>query len=176
MKRNGSRKSVSTTLPLVLHLAKGDRPRAALFPPEDAKKAKELASKHSLLMIEVSSVDLRKVAGRLPRGSLSAAGIEAVPTTSLPLYNELLAANTATLFSEGKLQPKMASSWDAIKAGDLVIAQHTRGDGWYEALVLHVAANEMYHLKWLDYPKDPLFIRHLKTIALTSPAAGAKAA
>lgn len=176
MKKNGSKKTSSTILPVILHHATAERPRAALFSAEDAKKAKELAEKRSLAVIEVSSPELRKVANRLSRGNLSAAGLDIAPATTLPLYNELMAAHTATAFALGKLQPKMAASWGAIKAGDLVIAQHTRADGWFEALVLHVAANEMYHLKWLDYPKDPLFIRHLKTIALTSPAAGAKAA
>jgi hypothetical protein len=179
MKKNASKKSASTALPVILHQATGDRPRAALFQPDEIKKAKELASANSLSVIEVCSPEIRKVANRLPRGNLAAAGVEIAPFTTIPLYNELLAAQTATQFSQGKLEPKMAASWDAIKAGDLVIAQHTRADGWYEAICLHVAGavgNELYHLKWLDYPKDPLFIRHRKAIALTSVAPTAKAA
>jgi hypothetical protein len=179
MKKNSTKKSLSTALPVILYQAKGDRPRAALFQPDEIKKAKELAVANSLSAIEVCSTELRKVASRLPRGNLATAGIEAVPATTIPLYNELLAARTATLINQGKIEPKMAASWDAIKAGDLVIAQHTRADGWYEAVVLHVAGpagNEMFHLKWLDYPRDPLFIRHRKAIALTSVAPSAKAA
>ena len=179
MKKNGSKRSTSNAVPVVLHLAKGERPRAALFQAEDTKKAKELAAKNSFAVIEVSSAELKKVAYRLPRGNLSAAGLEVAPTTTFPLYNELIAAQTATQFNEGKLQPKMATAWDDIKASDLVIAQHTRADGWYEALVLNVtgtASERMFHLKWLDYPRDPLFIRHLKAIALPNPSTIAKAA
>ncbi|MBX3549090.1 MAG: hypothetical protein KF748_08020 [Xanthobacteraceae bacterium] len=175
MKKNGSQKNQSTLLPVILHQATGERPRAALFPAEDAKKAKEIAEKRSLAVIEVSSPELRKVASRLPRGNLSAVGLDIAPTTTLPLYNELIAAHTATLLAQGKLEPRMAAGWDAIKAGDLVIAQHTRADGWYEALVLH-RTNDMFHLKWLDYPRDPLFVRHLKAIALTAVPAPGKAA
>lgn len=175
MKKNGSKKNPSTLLPVILHLATAERPRAALFSAEDAKKAKELAEKRSLAVIEVSSPELRKVANRLPQGNLSAAGLDIAPATTLPLYNELLAAHTATAFAQGKLAPKMAASWDAIKAGDLVIAQHTRADGWYEALVLH-RTNDMFHLKWLDYPRDPLLVRHLKAIALTAAPTPSNAA
>ncbi|MBX3521217.1 MAG: hypothetical protein KF835_14490 [Xanthobacteraceae bacterium] len=174
MKKNGS-KSSSTLVPIILHQATGERPRAALFSAEDAKKAKEVAEKRSFAVIEVSSAELRKVANRLPRGTLSAPGLDVVPLTTLPLYNELMAANTATAFAQGKLEPKMAASWDAIKAGDLVIAQHTRADGWYEAIVLH-RTNEIFHLKWFDYPRDPLFVRHLKAIALTAVPTTSKAA
>lgn len=179
MKKNGSKRSASNGLPVILHIAKGERPRAALFQAEESKKAKELADKSSFAVIEVSSAELRKVANRLPRGNLSASGIDIAPATTIPLYNELLAANIATQFSDGKLEPKMATAWDSIKAGDLVIAQHTRADGWYEALVLVATgtANErLFHLKWLDYPRDPLFIRHLKAIALPCPSIVAKAA
>jgi len=175
MKKNVTKKSLSISLPVILYQAKGDRPRAALFQADEAKKAKELADKHSLTAIDVSSAEFRKVANRLPRGNLSAMGIDIAPATTVPLFNELLAACTATLFSQGKIEPKMATAWDSIKAGDVVIAQHTRADGWYESLVLH-RANDMFFLKYLDYPKDPLFIRHLKAIALTSPIAAAKAA
>lgn len=175
MKKNGSKKIPSALLPVILHQATGERPRAALFSAEDAKKAKELAEKRSFAVIEVSSPELRKVANRLPRGNLAAAGLDTAPTTTFPLYNELMAAHTATAFAQGKLEPKMAASWDAIKAGDLVIAQHTRADGWYEALVLH-RTNEMFHLKWFDYPRDPLFVRHLKAIALTAVPTPSKAA
>lgn len=175
MKKNGS-KSSSTLVPIILHQATGERPRAALFSAEDAKKAKEVAEKRSFAVIEVSSAELRKVANRLPRGTLSAPGLDVVPLTTLPLYNELMAANTATAFAQGKLEPKMAASWDAIKAGDLVIAQHTRADGWYEAVCLHRAAGDIFTLKWMDYPRDPIFIRHLKAIALTAVPNSNKAA
>ena len=174
MKKNGS-KTQSTLLPVILHQATGERPRAALFSAEDSKKAKEIAEKRSFAVIGVSSPELRKVANRLPRGTLSAAGLDVVPLTTLPLYNELMTANPATAFAQGQLEPKMAASRDAIKAGDLVIAQHTRADGWYEALVLH-RTNDMFHLKWLDYPRDPLFVRHLKAIALTALPNNSKAA
>lgn len=175
MRKNGSKRSTTTALPVILHVATGERPRAALFQAEDARKAKDRAEKHSLVLIEVSSTELRKVANRLPRGNLSASGVDIAPTTTLPLYNELLAAITATLFIQGKIEPKMASSWDDIKAGDLVIAQHTRADGWYEAVCL-LRTNDMFHLRWQDYPRDPHFIRHLKAIALASPATTTKAA
>lgn len=180
MKKNGSKKSMANALPVILHLAKGERPRAALFQAEEGKKAKDLADKHSLEVVEVTTAELRKVANRLPRGNLSAAGVDIAPATTLPLYNELLAAITAKLFIQGKIEPKMASSWDDIKTGDLVIAQHTRADGWYEALVLAVSGaggdDRMFHLRWFDYPRDPHFIRHLKSIALARLSPFTKAA
>lgn len=175
MKKNGS-KTPSTLLPIILHQVTGERPRAALFSADDAKKAKELAEKRSFAVIEVNSAELRKVANRLPKGNLSAAGLDVAPATTLPLYNELMAAHTAAALAQGKIEPKMATSWEAIKAGDLVIAQHTRADGWYEAVCLHRAAGDIFTLKWLDYPRDPLFVRHLKAIALTAVANPSKAA
>lgn len=179
MRKNGSSKKTTTALPVVLHSSQGERPRAALFQADEAKKAKELAEKNSFAVVEVSSTEIKKVANRLPRGNLSAVGLDIAPATTLPLYNELLAAITATLFIQGKIEPKMASSWDDIKAGDLVIAQHTRADGWYESIVLNIAGvgdERLFHLRWQDYPRDPHFIRHLKAIALARPAPTTKAA
>jgi hypothetical protein len=61
-------------------------------------------------------------------------------------------------------------TWDEIAAGHLVIAQETLELGWWEAIAIN-RRDDMFTLRYRDYPKIPKFIRHRSAIALMSPPA-----
>jgi hypothetical protein len=51
-----------------------------------------------------------------------------------------------------------------------VIAQETLDLGWWEAIVIN-RKDDMFTLRFRDYPKIPKFVRHRSAIALMSPPA-----
>lgn len=59
-------------------------------------------------------------------------------------------------------------AWDAVNAGDLVLAQESLSDGWWEAVVVEQEA-DLITLRWRDYPLLPKFIRHREGLALVNP-------
>src|SRR6476620_10705247 len=46
------------------------------------------------------------------------------------------------------------ASWQAIAVGDLVIAQESLEEGWWEAIAVAVE-NEQLLMRWRDYPRLP---------------------
>lgn len=62
----------------------------------------------------------------------------------------------------------LPSSWSDIEVGHLVIAQESVEDGWWEAIVLE-REQDLFTLRWRDFPKFPKFVRHRLSIALACP-------
>ncbi len=52
-----------------------------------------------------------------------------------------------------------------------MIAQASAEYGWWEAIVLE-REQDVFTLRWRDYPKDPKFVRHRSSLALVSPTIG----
>ena len=50
-------------------------------------------------------------------------------------------------------------NWQEIGLGDLVVAQQSREDGWYEAIVVE-ANGDMLTLRWRDYPRERRNVCH----------------
>jgi hypothetical protein len=60
-------------------------------------------------------------------------------------------------------------NWHEIGLGDLVVAQEEDPtDGWYEAIVVEVA-NDMFTLRWRDYPRLRRITRHRLRLGLLYP-------
>jgi hypothetical protein len=59
-------------------------------------------------------------------------------------------------------------TWRDIGIGDHVVAQESREDGWYDAIVMDVAG-DMLTLRWLDYPKERRVLRHRLRVGLLYP-------
>jgi hypothetical protein len=55
-----------------------------------------------------------------------------------------------------------------IGLGDLVVAQESLEDGWYEAIVVE-AAGDMLTLRWRDYPRERRVVRHRLRLGLLYP-------
>lgn len=59
----------------------------------------------------------------------------------------------------------LPKNWKDLRVGHLVIAQATKTEGWWEAIVTDIK-RDILTLRWRDYPKVPLFARHRSTVAL----------
>lgn len=59
----------------------------------------------------------------------------------------------------------LPKNWRDIRVGHLVIAQATKAEGWWEAIVTDIK-RDILTLRWRDYPKVPVFARHRSTVAL----------
>jgi hypothetical protein len=64
--------------------------------------------------------------------------------------------------------PNLPRSWHEIGLGDLVVAQQTLEDGWYEAIVIEVNG-DMLTLRWRDYPRERKLVRHRLRVGLRYP-------
>ena len=65
--------------------------------------------------------------------------------------------------------PNLPRSWHEIGLGDLVVAQEEDPeDGWYEAIVVE-AADDMFTLRWRDYPRLRRITRHRLRLGLVYP-------
>jgi len=150
------------------------KPCAGRFTGADPDLVAKAAKLMDLEVREASSEDLAAVAKKLPVGRLYGNGRGFVPNIRQELYSEVVVA-----LSEDAAPPEpeampvasgLPRTWDEIAAGHLVIAQETLALGWWEAIVIG-RKDEMFTLRFRDYPKIPKFIRHRSAIALMSPPA-----
>ena len=150
------------------------KPCAARFTGADPDLVAKAAKLMDLEVREASSEDLAAVAKKLPVGRLYGNGRGFVPNIRQELYSEVV-----TALSEDAAPPEpetmpvasgLPRTWDEIAAGHLVIAQETLALGWWEAIVI-ARKDDMFSLRFRDYPKIPKFIRHRSAIALMSPPA-----
>jgi hypothetical protein len=56
----------------------------------------------------------------------------------------------------------------SIGIGDLVVANDSREEGWYEAIVVE-ANGDMLTLRWRDYPRERRIVRHRLRLGLLYP-------
>ena len=64
--------------------------------------------------------------------------------------------------------PPPPKTWDELRVGNLVIAQQSLVDGWWEATVTEVYGDSLT-LRWRDYPGFAAFHRQRQQVALLFP-------
>ena len=60
--------------------------------------------------------------------------------------------------------------WDDISVGNLVIAQASVEEGWWEAIVI-AREGDTLTMRWRDYPGYPKLVQHRTAVALLKPGA-----
>ena len=142
--------------------------------PELVAKAAELMD---LKVYKATTPDLAAVAKKLPVGRLYANGRGFVPNVRQALYMDLVdelgdvpqaALSTKDDNASTPVARGLPRTWDEIAPGHLVIAQEAAGYGWWEAIVIG-RNDDMFTLRYRDYPKLPKFSRHRSAIGLMSP-------
>jgi len=175
----------STTLVLFGIDSRG-KPKAARFRKEHAGLAVKAASQLALQVVAGNHPRVAEIAARLPVGRVHATGRTFVPFIRRDLYDQLLAAagngnlaqppappasgasgNAAGSRPPGS-SPKLPRNWQEVGVGDLVLAQWDPEDGWYDAIVIE-AANDMFTLRWCDYPRQRKPVRHRLRLGLLYP-------
>ena len=162
---------------IVLGYDDDQKPRGARFDHDKPNLVTKAAEFMDLKVYQATSEDVAAVAEKLPVGRLYANGRGFVPNIRQDLYSEVLATLAlepqAALSLENDKDSLPAArglprTWDEIEPGHLVIAQESLDNGWWEAIVLE-RKDDVFTLRFRDYPQLPKFFRHRSAIALMNP-------
>lgn len=150
------------------------RPHAAWFPKAKVEAAQAAARQLRLNIAEVATGSTAGLLAKIPEGRVHAAGPGLVPTISEELYESVIAAiNSRGEAGQDPAKPvaaELPANWDAVKAGQMVLARESLILGWWEAIVVE-RTGDIVTLRWRDYPAQPKFTAALKSIALLNPKA-----
>lgn len=178
-------RGAKATLTMVLlgRDAKG-RPHAAAFGGNDEDRAVVAAAQMGLAAVKLRSKEASAIANKLPRGKLFKSGSALVPFVGRPAFDQLVAtlpkdeqtkiAAQAPLAGAGLTAPPIPPKdrisappdWSKIVFGSLVLAQESLDDGWFEAIVVEVKGDDLFMLRWRDYPDAEPIARKRHTLAL----------
>jgi hypothetical protein len=187
-KANHSTQLRSCPSPLVLFgIDNRGKPKGARFGREHASLAIKAATQLQLNVLASNDPKVAEIAARLPVGRVHATGRTFVPFIRRDLYDRLVAAapkgnfhqpltppasatsgNAAGSKPPGSSSPNLPRNWHEIGLGDLVVAQQSLEDGWYEATVIEVDG-DMLTLRWRDYPRERKLVRHRLRVGLRYP-------
>ena len=153
---------------LVFGFDENDKPRAARFDGAKAELVHKAAAAMDLKVIETTADDHHAIARKLPEGKLYANGKGFVPHIRPELYLKVTEALGDSAKGPNDPPQHYPKHWDEVGAGDLVLAQASLIDGWWEAVVTK-KEDRLLHLKWRDYPKYEPFTRNVAAVALICP-------
>jgi hypothetical protein len=151
-KATQSRPTNACPTPLVLFgIDSRGKPKAARFGKQHAGLALKAATQLQLQVLPGNDPKIADLTTQLPVGRVHATGRTFVPFIRRDLYDQLLAAaangnahstnppngsSGASGSTPGGSAPRLPQNWQAIGIGDLVVANQSREDGWYEAIVV----------------------------------------
>jgi hypothetical protein len=161
------------------------KPKGARFGKQHASLAMKAATQLQLNVLASSDPRVAEIAARLPIGRVHATGRTFVPFIRRDLYDKLVAAaangdahptsppngsSGASSSTPGGSAPHLPPNWQSIAIGDLVVANQSQEDGWYEAIVVE-QSDDMFTLRWRDYPRERRLVRHRLRLGLLYPKA-----
>jgi hypothetical protein len=164
---------------IVLGFNDRQKPCGARFEQDKPNLVSKAAELMGFKVYSASHPEVAALAQKLPVGRLYANGRGFVPNVRQSLYSDLivaLASKPQALVSNGgqndALPPArgLPQSWDEIGPGHLVIAHESLEYGWWEAIVVD-RKDDVFTLRYRDYPSLPKFFRHRSGIALMCPQA-----
>ena len=178
--------ATSSPAPVVLFgIDSHGKPKGARFGRDHADLAIKAASQLQLRVLASNDPKVADLATQLPVGRVHATGRTFVPFIRRDLYDKLVAAapngnahpastlagggpGAAGMGTPGGSAPNLPKTWQEISLGDLVVAQQSPDDGWYEAIVIE-AASDMLKVRWRDYPRERPIVRHRLRLGLLYP-------
>jgi hypothetical protein len=169
--------AASTPPLIVLGYDDQQKPRGARFVDAKPDLVAKAADLMDLKVYQATAPDVAAIAKKLPVGRLYANGRGFVPNIRQDLYSDLiveLAVEPASALSPENDKDSLPAArglprtWDEIAPGHLVIAQESLQNGWWEAIVID-RKDDVFTLRFRDYPKLPKFFRHRSGIALMNP-------
>jgi hypothetical protein len=170
------------------------KPHASWFGEADAPLAEKAAGLMGMRILRLISDDQRALASQLPAGRVFASGKAFIPFISRKLFDQLEAmggevpahdpapdqtassdeptvVDAVSDSAEAATPTAAPSPWAAITVGSVVLVTEGRPqEGWWEAVVTEVKADDLLVLRWRDFPEDEsLIVRNRKQVALLYP-------
>lgn len=186
-----NQESAATSANLVLVVFghdKDGKPHASAFAEADATLAIKAADLMGMRTLTVDTEEHRSIASQLPLGRVFASGKGFVPFVKKGLYERLSALAGPAITAADDIAPINADavpegdgceastsaeqrpvSWSEITAGSTVLVHGGGEDGWFEAEVVEAKANDLFTLRWRDWPELPILVRTRSHIALLNP-------
>jgi hypothetical protein len=179
---------------LILGRDDGDRPHAAWFQHGQLQQAETAAATMGMHFVAVGeNAELAGIATKLPQGKIFDSCKAFVPFVGGATFDKLLPHAPPAAAEHKEPKPKtpkvkvaapeddpskpptptagidLPKDWSAIKVGSVVLASESRDDGWWEAKVTEAKPNDVFILRWIDYPDYEPFVRHRERLALMFP-------
>jgi hypothetical protein len=162
---------------IVLGYDDQQKPRGARFVDTKPDLVTKAAEVMDLKVYQATSEDVAAIAEKLPVGRLYANGRGFVPNIRQDLYSDLVVQLAGE--PQAALNPEndkdslpaargLPRTWDEVGPGHLVIAHESLDYGWWEAIVLE-RKDDVFMLRYRDFPTLPKFFRHRSAIALMNP-------
>ena len=179
----------------VIGLDKAGKPQGARFRRCDDRVV-HAAFGMSLQSISLASPTFAEIGMKLPQGRLYASGKIFVPNIRRDLFDKLKAVlatpeDGSHIFPSvdpvsdpagGDATPSanppvpcvspmiagLPRSWESVGVGHMVLVHASAEDGWWECVVT-AREDDVLTLKYRDYPKQPIMVRHISTVALVNP-------
>lgn len=171
---------------IILGRDDGGKAHASFFPATDAQSASRAASLMGMLALKADNDSVRSLLPKLPKGKLFDSGKAFVPFVKQDLYKqiaahlpeaerakaeEMRAAPEADSAQQHPVKPNnLPEDWSKIAVGSLVLATDNPLEGWYEATVIEMKADDVLRLRWRHYLDLPPFNRRLEDVALLHPS------
>lgn len=174
---------------IIYGLDEAGRSHASRFATADAELVERAAAAMAMRVVKLDMSSHGEVITRVPQGKLFGSGKAFVPFIKAPLHAELVALAKRLGQYREELPPRpllpatkpkekpsyhSPASWTDIQVGSLVLASEglSKSDGWFEAAVVERKADNLFLVRWRDWPDEPTFARqrdHLALLPATSP-------
>ena len=176
--------SARPTLGLVLfgRDAAGKR-RAAYFPADTAARAERAAAMMGLQVFRLTDPAQTDRAAALPKGRFFASGRALVPLVKDAALDAVFKPEVEATAAESGDEPHPdtgdllhvevgtpVASQSEITVGSLVLVGEVYPlCGWYEATVVTAPGDDLFTLRWRDWPDDPPVVRRRDDLAVLPP-------
>lgn len=176
-----------TPVLVVLGLDETGKAHASWFGQADAALAEKAAGLMEMAVLPISNDEIKAAAGSLPKGKVFASGRGFVPFVKAGVFDKLVEflpegsrpkkpkakqkveAPTKKAKVEPESPPVLPANWGKIEVGALVMASVDPQEPWFKCIVVSERANDVFVLRWRDYPDDPKIVRRREDIALLHP-------
>lgn len=165
---------------------------ASWFEEHEAVLATKAAGLMGMRVLALTSDEHRDLVAGVPRGRVFGSGRAFVPFSKSALYaklNALVPAEAgmnggdagpeqqdATSEAHGAAGPNTGepahrpSDWVEIQAGSLVLMSEGVGHGWYAGVVTEAKPDDLFVLRWRDWPEERHLVRRREHLALLHPS------
>lgn len=179
--KNGQRPAL-----MVLGRDDGGKAHGSWFGEEDAPLAEKAAGLMGMVAVRVDTDAFAELAAKLPHGKVFASGKAFVPFVRDTLYRSIadqLPEDVRAMLGKPRETPvpvettgsapmdqhPLPRGWDVIAVGDLVLATLGSPDGWFECVVAEAHDDDLFTLRYRDFPDWEPFVRRREHLALINP-------